>query len=186
MDPGDRVGVIESKTPATEVTNFLKLIIHIALKSLGIPYSFFDESFTNFYGSRGGLIQYLKSVKARRADLSECLDQWTKWRFGIAVADGELKLPRGKDFDFLQWQWIPDGVPWWDSVKEARGAAMSIAMGASSPQQECQAIGSDFYQNVKETSEAIKYAETLGVDLKFADSSAFAPEVATQTETADV
>lgn len=180
MNPGDRVGVIESKTPATEVVNFLKLIIFLALKSLDIPFSFFDESFTNFYGSRGGLIQYLKSCDSKRADLQDLLDAWTKWRLGIAVADGELDLPSGQEFSSIAWEWVPTGVPWWDSVKEARGAAMSIAMGASSPQRECRLSGSDFYQNVRETADALKFAESLNVPLSFADSTAFAPEISVE------
>ena len=95
----------------------------------------------------------------------------------MAVADGELELPNGRDFDFLKWEWVPDGVPWWDGVKEARGAAMAIAMGLSSPQRECKLSGTDFETNMRETSEAMEIAGEYGVPLKFADSTAFNPEI---------
>ncbi len=180
MDADDRVNILESKTPATETVNFLKLAIHLAIKSLDIPYSFLDESATNFYGSRGGLIQYLLSCKNKRADVSELLDSWTRWRLGIAVVDGELDLPPGVVFDDLAWEWVPAGVPWWDPVKEARGAAMSVAMGVSSPQRECRLVGTDFERNILETAEAIEFAKQNNVDLKFADSSAFGPEITTE------
>jgi capsid protein len=180
MDPGDRVGVIESKTPATEVVNFLKMIIHLALKALDIPFSFFDESFTNFYGSRGGLIQYLISCEQKRKDVQDLLDGWARWRLGLAIFDGDFQLPSGVDFKDLRWAWVPRGVPWWDASKEARGAAMSIAIGASSPQRECRLSGTDFHQNIRETADAIKFAEELGVPLQFADSTAFVPEITTE------
>lgn len=177
---GDRAEILESHTPASETQAFLKLMIHVALRTLDIPYSFFDESFTNFYGSRGGLIQYLKSCRSKIDDNQEVLNWWTRWQLGLAVADGSLKLPSGMEFKDLAFEWVPDGVPWWDPVKEARGQAMAIAMGATSPQRVCKEIGTDFETNIEEIAEAMKLAKSKGVELVFADSTAFAPQLATE------
>lgn len=177
---GERAEILESHTPASETQAFLKLMIHVALRTLDIPYSFFDESFTNFYGSRGGLIQYLKGCRTKIDDNQEVLNWWTRWQLGLAVADGSLKLPRGMQFSDLVFEWVPDGVPWWDPVKEARGQAMAIAMGATSPQRVCKEIGTDFETNIDEISEAMAYAKSKNVDLVFADSTAFAPQIATE------
>lgn len=165
LDPGDRAEFLEASTPPSETVDFLKLIIHVALKALDIPYSFFDESFTNFYGSRGGLIQYLKSCVNKIADIQELLDDLTRWRLGLAVADGELTLPRNFPFEELRWNWVPDGVPWWDPVKEVTGHSMAIAAGLDSPQRVCQMAGTDFYDNVDAIAEAKQYAESKGVVL---------------------
>ena len=175
----ERAEILESKTPAAETQDFLKLMIHVALRTLDIPYSFFDESFTNFYGSRGGLIQYLKGCRTKIDDNQEVLNWWTRWQLGLAVADGSLKLPRGMQFNDLKFEWVADGVPWWDPVKEARGQAMAIAMGATSPQRVCKEIGTDFETNIDEISEAMKYARSKNVELVFADSTAFNPEITT-------
>lgn len=180
LDPGDDVELIESKTPSTETVNFLKLLIHVALRALDIPFSFFDESFTNFYGSRGGLIQYLISCKHKRIDCQELLTDWHRWRLGLAVEDGQLQLPSGKDFSYVRGVWVPDGVPWWDPVKEVRGQAMSVAAGFSSPQRVCREIGTDFDENLRETAEAMRKAKEAGVPLVFADSTAFRPEITTE------
>ncbi len=177
LEPGESASVIESKTPSVETVEFLKLMVQVALKSLDLPFSFFDESHTNFYGSRGGLIQYKKSSVSKIADLKDLQNSWAAWRFGLAVADGELELPSGKGFDFLRWEFVPAGVPWWDAAKEARGAAMSVAMGVSNPQLECELVGTRFRDNIDQTAAAIAYAKERGVDLKFADSSAFSPEI---------
>jgi capsid protein len=177
LDPGEKIEVIESKTPSAETVDFLKLMIHIALRSLDIPYSFFDESFTNFYGSRGGLIQYLHSCHNKVLDLQEFQDEHFKWRAGIALEDGDLELPSGRDFSYITTEFVPGGVPWWNPVQEARGQAMGIAMGVTSPQRVCREIGTNFHSNIDEISAALAYARSKGVDLKFADSTAFNPEI---------
>lgn len=186
LDVGEDADVMESKTPSSETVDFLKLMILVALKSLDIPFSFFDESFTNFYGSRGGLIQYLHSCRDERESLAELQNNWAAWNLGLAIADGDLKLPSGKDFDWLKWEFVPDGVPWWDPVKEARGQAMSIAIGASSPQRVCREIGTRFEQNIDQIAEAIAYAKSKGVDLHFADSTAFNPSIEVNASDAKV
>lgn len=165
LSPGDRAEFLESKTPATETTQFLKLVIHVALKSLDIPYSFFDESFTNFYGSRGGLIQYLKGCRHKQQDLQELLDEITSWRLGMAVADGDIILPPGMDFQMVDWEWVPDGVPWWDPAKEVAGHGMAIAAGLDSPQRVCRTSGTDFYENIDAIAHANAYARERGVTL---------------------
>ncbi len=177
LEPGEEAKVIESRTPSTETVDFLKLIIHIALRSLDIPYSFFDESFTNFYGSRGGLIQYLHSCTDKVIDLQELQDEHHRWRVGLGIADRELVLPSGKDFSWLKWEFVPGGVPWWDPVKEVRGQAMAIAAGLSSPQRACREVGTVFEENVDQIADAQAYAKSKGVSLTYADSSAFAPAI---------
>jgi capsid protein len=181
-EPGEEVKVVEGKTPAAETVDFLKLMIHIALKALDIPFSFFDESFTNFYGSRGGLIQYLHSCHNKVLDLQDFLDDDFRWRAGLAVEDGELELPSGKEFSYLTHEFVPGGVPWWDPAKEARGQAMSIAMGQTSPQRVCRETGTDFYQNILDIEEALKFAGDHNVALHFADSTAFRPEIAVTSD----
>ena len=165
LNPGDRAEFLESRSPASETTDFLKLIIHVALKALDIPYSFFDEAHTNFYGSRGGLIQYLKSCRSKQADLQELLDEITKWRIGMAIADGELELPRGFEFEQLNWEWVPDGVPWWDPAKEVAGHASAIAAGLDNPQRVCRSVGTDFYDNIDLIAQANDYAKSKGVTM---------------------
>lgn len=185
LDVGEEAQIIEAKNPSTETVDFLKLMIHISLRCLDIPFSFFDESFTNFYGSRGGLVQYLHSCNQKVQDLQETLGEHADWRLGLAVADGEVDLPSGKDFDYIRYEFVPGGVPWWDTTKEVRGAGMAVAIGQTSPQRICRETGTDFYKNIDETSEALEYARQKGVDLKFADSSAFAPEITVQGSSND-
>ena len=115
--------------------------------------------------SRGGLIQYLKSCQHKTQDLTDLLDEITRWRLGLFVADGELVLPSGMDFSALKWEWVPDGVPWWDPVKEVKGHTMAIAAGLSDYQRVCRSSGSDFFDNVDRIAEQEAYAKDKGVVL---------------------
>lgn len=165
LNPGDKAEFLESRTPATETVEFLRTCIHAALKSLDIPFSFYDESWSNFYGSRGALMQYLKNCKHKCASLQEVLDEITAWRLGLAVVDRELILPPGTQFDDMKWEWVPDGVPWWDPAKEVRGEAMAIACGLQTPQRAAKQSGTDFYENIDAIAAAQKYAEDRGVQI---------------------
>lgn len=182
LNPGDKAEFLESKSPASETVQFLKLMVHVALKALDIPYSFFDESFTNFYGSRGGLIQYMKGCRHKIQDLQELLDEITAWRIGMAIADGDLILPRGVDFTQLSWEWVPDGVPWWDPAKEVAGHSAAIAAGLDNPQRVCRSIGTDYYENIDLIAAGNQYAKERGVQIILPGTSTAQADLQRQEE----
>ena len=129
LEPGARAEFIESKNPAQEFQTFTQLMISVALKSLDIPFSFFDESFTNFYGSRGALLHYQKSCEPKRAEVKDVLRRLTAWRLALWIEDGVLQLPAGRSLADMRWEWIPAGLAWWDPAKEIRGDVEAINAG---------------------------------------------------------
>ena len=128
MDPGDRAEFLESKSPAAETANFWQTCTAIALKALDIPYSFFAEDYTNFFGSRAALNLYLKSAGDKQKDIRDFLNGWLSWRLGLALDSGELEAPVGYAPDQSLWDWIPDGVPWWNPTQEITAAEKAIAL----------------------------------------------------------
>jgi len=178
LDPEDKAEFLEARTPAQETMKLIETMILIALKALDIPHSFFDESFTNFYGSRGGLMQYLHSCRNKQDDLIELLDELTAWRLAIALEDAALApderrgppldMPAGMAVNDLAWGWTPAGVPWWDPKKEIDGHLKAIAAGLDNPQRVCQATnGTDFYENIDRREQAETYARDAGVAVDF-------------------
>ena len=129
LEPGARAEFIESKNPAQEFQTFTQLMISVALKSLDIPFSFFDESFTNFYGSRGALLHYQKSCEPKRAEGKDGVRRLTAWRLALWIEDGVLSLPAGRSLADMRWEWIPAGLAWWDPAKEIRGDIEAINAG---------------------------------------------------------
>lgn len=174
LDGADRAEFIDSKTPSAEFKDYSTLMLMVALKALDIPYSFFDESFTNFYGSKGGILQYIQSCRAKRADLLEFLVELTWWRLALAVTGEtpELRLPRSMDWMDIAFEWIPCGARPWDRHKEAQGVSAEIKNGTNSPQDACQELDRDFFANVDKIKEAMEYAAEAGVPLEWATSVA--------------
>jgi capsid protein len=163
LDPGDRAEWLESKTPATETQAFLQRVIDAALKSLDLPYSFFDESFTNFFGSRGALNHYLQSAHIKRQDNRDLLDNVTGWRLGLAVRDGRLRLPRGISAADLRWDWVPKGLPWWNPEQEVNADIAAVGGGLRSRQRICRDRGDDFFEIADEIAKENEYLTGLGL-----------------------
>lgn len=169
LDVGDDMEVLESATPSTEFQSFTELVLMAALKGLDIPFSFYDESHTNFFGSKGAWFHYERSCKTKRDALAELLDAWTLWRLQLRVLDGTLKLPSKKVLSDMDWLWVPRGTPWWDPAKEVRGDLMAMGAGLDNPQRICREKDrGDFYDNVNKIAEAQEYAKSKGVNLSFA------------------
>jgi len=170
LDGADRAEFIDPKTPSSEFKEYSTLMLQVALKALDIPYSFFDESFTNFYGSKGGILQYIHACRPKRADLLEFLGQLTAWRLALAVTGDvpEIRLPRTMEWADLAWEWIPSGARPWDRHKEAQGVLAEIRSGTNSPQDACQELDRDYYANIDKIKEAMEYAAEAGVPLEWA------------------
>jgi capsid protein len=120
LDPGDKAEFLESKTPSTEFQAFIQLSLQIALKSLDIPWSFLDESHTNYSGSRIATLQYIKSCESKRRDVELLLDQITYWIISNWVAQGVVELPGGMTMKDVKWKWIPAGTPWFNPAEEGQ------------------------------------------------------------------
>lgn len=167
LNDGDRAEFLESKTPSTEFQSFTQLIIQVALKALDIPFSFYDESHTNFFGSRAAWLHYERSCRDKRDDQLEMRRNYTVWKLRIWIRDGRLVLPAGMTISDCTFEWQARGMPWWDPSKEVAGNVAAIGAGLDTPQRICKAADSDFYDNIDQIAEAQAYAKSKGVELKF-------------------
>ena len=170
LDPGDKAEFLESKSPPAEFQQFMQTAISVALKSLDLPFSFYDESFTNFFGSRAALLHYEKACKSKRAGLQELLDRITLWRLGLFISDGDLELPGGMQLRDVDWEWVHDGTPWWDPSKEVNGDILAINAGLKTRSQVIkERHGRDFRTVIDQLAREEEYIQASGV-------SSLAPE----------
>lgn len=176
LDPGDRAEFLESKSPSTEFQAYTSMMIASALKALDIPFSFFDESFTNYSGARQALIQYEQSAAIKRGEVRELLDRITAWRLGLGIRDGDLILPRGMRVSDIKFEWIHQGVPWIDPLKEVEADVVAIKAGLISPQQVSKEQGRDYYETIDQIADAQAYAAAKGVTIDLGSSPAPAPQ----------
>ncbi len=167
LDPGDRAEFLSSNSPSNQFQAFTMLIIQVALKALDIPFSFYDESHTNFFGSRAAWLHYERSCRDKRDDQIEMRRNYTVWKLRTWIRDGRLVLPRGVTINDLVFEWQARGMPWWDPSKEVAGHVSAIAAGLDTPQRVCKAADTDFYENIDEIAKAKQYAQARGVDLQF-------------------
>lgn len=174
MDPGDDLKFVENKTPAPETQDFLNLMIGAALKSLDIPFSFYDESYTNFFGSKAALTLYLLSVRRKRERIQELLRQMTIWRLKLAIADDVITLPREiKTLDQLVFKWNPIGIPWFDP-RDIRGDIDAMKAGLTTRQQICMdRLGMDWADDIApQLASEEKLIEELGLNVTMDVSAA--------------
>jgi capsid protein len=186
LDPGDKMDFLESKHPSTEFQSFLTLCLQAALKSLDLPWSFYDESFTNFFGSRSALIMYLQSVKAKREDLREVLDRITVWKILQWIAEGVLILPAGYTIDQLKWDWIPAGMPWWNPRDEVAGDVLAIANKLRTRSEiRRERYGDDWRDVVRKLAEEEQFMREQGIDPATTEQPTAVPVSAAESETYD-
>lgn len=167
LEEGDRAEFLKSDSPGANSREFLFAVLMLAIKSLDIPMSFFDESHTNFFGSRAAWLHYNTSCKNKRQRLQEWLEWWTLWKLQLAVISGDLVLPAGMTLDADLFEWIPIGMPWWDPVKEVNGEVLAIAAGLTTPQAVCKSRGTNYEDNIRAIADATRIAAENGVAVSF-------------------
>jgi len=161
----DKASFLETNSPPDQFQSFWKESIIAAMKALDLPYSFYDEKHTNFFGSRAALIRYLLSSTWKRLDVDACLDDLLSWRETLWFLDGVLDLPASLDMAELRHRWMHRGVPWWNPVQEVKGSLMAIRGVLSTYADELEPMGRDFRDVVDRLAEERKYiAEVLGQD----------------------
>lgn len=172
LDPGDEASFLESRTPATEFQSFITLSLQIASKALDIPWSFFDEAYTNYSGSRIALLQYIKSTQAKREQNQRLLDSITRWKLAQWSVTGKLKAP----IEEIKWNWIPAGTPWFDPKAEAEADLMLIQNGLRTRREVRQERYGDNWEDVvRELEQEKKLMDSL--DLGNADTKQQEPNL---------
>lgn len=166
LEPGDDMKFLENRTPSTEFREFMVAAIALALKAIDIPFSFYDESWTNFFGSKAALALYLKSCEYKRRCVRELLRALTVWRLAGWILDGTLVLPRDMLLTDIRFEWIPGGLPWWDQSKEVAGDVAAIGAGLRTRTEiRKERYGDDWRDVIDGLAEEQEYLASRGVVL---------------------
>ena len=174
LDLDEDIKLIESSNPSSNTQDFLRLAISIAIKALDLPFNFFDESHTNFFGSRAAWNLYERSSNSCRDDQLELHRKYTLWRLRrwLLPTDfggtGELILPASMDVENLKWKWVPRGIPWWNPNEELTTDLMAVAAGLKTFQTVCDERGLGIWtENLKGLQREFKAARDAGFSLAF-------------------
>lgn len=163
---GEKAEMIEAHTPSSEFQTFCEAVIRIAFSALDLPYSFYDGSKTNFYGSKGELEQYIDGCEKKQVDLIEVLNEITRWLLTIWIEDGSLPIPEGcNHVDDIKFDWRGAGVPYWRLIEDSKGYLTAFLTGLANPQDVAARHQLNVFENIDKTAEVNKYARDRGVRL---------------------
>lgn len=164
LAPEDSMEFLQDKTPATEWQNFMDSVIGMGLKALDIPFSFYREDFTNFFGARSALILYIKSCLAKRRNLCQrWLNPWFEWKVNQLRMKPEFRFIRR--VEKVPYKWVPMGTPSANPVQEAQALAMRIALGVDTRTRAAQEInGGSFSDYVEQLSQEQDFMRQFNVD----------------------
>jgi capsid protein len=178
LDEGEDVTPVQSANPAASTQEFLKLCAQVALKSLDLPYNFFDEAHTNFFGSRAAWLLFERACYARRKTQDRLHRKMTIsrfWRWTLPVelgGTGEITLPNSMQVQDLAFRWVPRGVAWWKPQEELDTALRSVAAGLKSMQDVCDEHGfGDYIDNVREIAGEREELASLGYVQKWSQQA---------------
>lgn len=167
LDDNDRAEFLESKSPSLEFQAWAMVMIGVALKALDIPYSYYDESFTNYTGSRGAVLRYEASAEVKRDRNRELLDWWTDWQIEIASQDGYFTAEELATLAEATeaYCWLHRGTPWLDPLKEVQAELRACDAAFDNPEDVAQRHGRNVYENIDKIAKVNEYAVSKGVRL---------------------
>ena len=113
LDPGENVDFLYVDTPGANQQAFFDMLVGLALKAVDLPFSFWREDYTNFFGNKIAFTIYQNSCRDKRQDVQDFLNDWLCWRIDIRRGV-DIKLPKSFICDPRQWLWKPNGLPWFD------------------------------------------------------------------------
>jgi capsid protein len=184
LEPGDYAKFLSENQPSTEFQAFLMAVLQAALKALDIPYSFYDEAHTNFFGSRGAWLHYERSSLSKRKAVVELLRTLTLWRLKWSIIQGDRRIPSQLSIEQLLagLNWVPIGMPWWKPTEELRGELDAIAAGLTNFERVARERGTpNPRDNIRINAAVTEYARKAGFPLVVARQGQDQPTINVET-----
>ncbi len=163
---GDEIGTVPTARPAAQYADFESAVLRQIAAGLGQSYEQLsaDWSKTNYSSARAAMIDIWRGWTARRAAFAQgfCQPFYMAWLEEI-VRNGHVPLPsRAPDFRenwvvYARTKWIGPGKGFVDPVKEVQAAALRVAIGLSTLEEEAAELtGSDHLENLEQIKREIE------------------------------
>ncbi|WP_254436885.1 phage portal protein [Ruegeria arenilitoris] len=163
--PNDEIGMVQTSRPAAQFADFEAAVLRHIASGLGISYEQLasDWSKTNYSSARAAMIEIWRGWTARRISFAQgfCQLYFMAW-LEEQIMDGHVPLPSSAPDFYENWtayaraKWIGPGKGFVDPVKEAQAAAMRVALGMSTLEEEAAELtGTDFADNIEQIKREI-------------------------------
>lgn len=174
LQEGEDAHFMESNNPSANFQTFCELVIRLIFAAFDLPYSFFDGSKTNFYGSKGEFEQYLDTVEKKQAPTIAMLNEWLfDWLLPNWLLDPSDPLfqywPSGWRLSDLRGSigWRGAGLPLWRLFEYVKETQAAINAGLVDPFALADSFGENFASNVEKIGAARELAAQYNVWLPF-------------------
>lgn len=163
--PNDEIGMVQTARPAAQFADFEAAVLRHVASGLGISYEQLasDWSKTNYSSARAALIEIWRGWTVRRTSFAQgfCQPFFMSWMEEM-VLNGRISLPdSAPDFRenwmlYTRAKWVGPGRGFVDPVKEIQAAAMRVALGVSTLEDEAAELtGSDWSDNMDQITSEI-------------------------------
>lgn len=172
LKTGEEAAFMESNNPSQNFQSFTELVSRLIFASLDLPYSFFDGSKTNFFGSKGEFEQYLDTVEKKQAPTIATLNEWIfDWLLPNWITEGSIQLPSGWTVDKVREDcgWKGSGLPYWRLFEYVKQTQTAINGGLVDPYALADSFGESFTRNIEKLKQAREYAQENGVFLPYGE-----------------
>lgn len=193
LNPGEKIELLESRTPSGEFVDGSYLFIQIGMLALDIPITSFDSRRSSFSARIADLNEYEVSSDYKRTKNRYVRQSYSDWVLQTIWNDEGSTWPlrkvaeangmRLRDVQEAV-EWIPSGSPWLDKYKQVQGDQLSIDIGLDNSIDAARRRGQDVFDNIDKQAQVIDYARQKGVPLLMGKSGARSIEEIVQDEVA--
>lgn len=167
---GEDAAFMESNNPSRNYQDFVEQTTRLIFAALDIPYSFYDGSKTNYYGSEGEFEQYIDSVERKQQATINLLDDiFVNWLVPnwLTDPDDPLFLPPGVSPADLYGRagWHGAGLPAWRMLRRVKELLVAVQAGFLPASEAVGDYGYDLASNLEELAKIKNRAEELGLSL---------------------
>ena len=141
----DSMEFITPSTPSNEFQAFLDKVITVALSCIDMPFSFFDGTVSNYYGTKAAYELYVETVRQKQEDWIVLLNKILHRSMFDAFVNDEIDLG-GHDLEAVlnDCEFIGARYPMWQMFNDIDGIAKAEALGFINKQ----TVGTSYGLNV--------------------------------------
>lgn len=174
LNPDEDVKILESGTPSSEFVEGSYLFIQTALLALDIPITCFDSRRSSFSARIADLNEYEVSSRSKIRKNRYAHQNYSDWVIDTIWNDTQsawhlrqLASDQGMSKRDVQEsvEWIPQGSPWLDKLKQVTGDKIAISLGLDNAVDAARRRGSDVFKNIDKQAKVIAYASSKGVPI---------------------
>ena len=170
---GENAEFMSSQNPSANFQSFCESVVRMIFAALDVPYSFYDGSKTNFYGSKGEFEQYLDTVEKKQQPTIEILNDWVfDWLLPNWASDP--RDPMSAYADRLlglrsTCGWRGSGFPSWRLFEYVKEIELAVSTGMASPYSVADSFGENIERNIAELGRLRELAASVGVAVPYGE-----------------